>query len=295
MKKIYKNGLIVVTLIVFLVINLFSVDIIVGNILNYTQLFIEKVFPVTFIFLTLSSLLLDNNLIQILQKIFKFNSVNIYIFILSMISGFPTGAIYIKDLLMKKIISIEDANKAIMFCHFPNPLFILNSVSLILNDKSLSYIILISLIISNLIIFFVYRSKSIYTSSDYVYKDFSSSILTNIKNSFKTILNIYGISLFFFLIGTIINMYINNKYLYVFVYGFFDLTKGVYSTLLINNIIIRAILIIIIIAFGPLSIHFQIKSILMDTHIKYTNYIKGRFIGCTLSLIVFMVILYLNH
>ena len=128
MKKIYKNGLIVVTLIVFLVINLFSVDIIVGNILNYTQLFIEKVFPVTFIFLTLSSLLLDNNLIQILQKIFKFNSVNIYIFILSMISGFPTGAIYIKDLLMKKIISIEDANKAIMFCHFPNPLFILQTI-----------------------------------------------------------------------------------------------------------------------------------------------------------------------
>lgn len=290
MKKIYKNGLIVVTLMVFLLINLFSIDSIVGNMLNYTELFIEKVFPVTFIFLTISSLLLDNNLIQILQKIFKFNSVNIYIFILSMISGFPSGAIYIKDLLIKKVISIEDANKAIMFCHFPNPLFIINSVSLILKDKSLSYIILLSLIISNLIIFFIYRSNSIYTPSDYVYKDFSSSILTNIKNSFKTILNIYGISLFFFLIGTIINMYINNKYLYVFVYGFFDLTKGVYSTLLINNIIIRAILIIIIIAFGPLSIHFQIKSILVDTNIKYINYIKGRILGCILSLIIFIVL-----
>ena len=146
MKKKYKNILILVILISFLIIYFISIDTIIIKIIDYTILFFKKIFPVSFIFLTLSNLLIEYNLIQILQRLFRIKSPYIYVFILSLISGFPSGAIYIKELLEKDIISINDANKLIMFSHFPNPLFVINSIGYILNSKVSALIILLSII-----------------------------------------------------------------------------------------------------------------------------------------------------
>ena len=141
MKKKYKNILILVILLSLLIINFISIDTIIIKIIDYTILFFKKIFPVSFIFLTLSNLLIEYNLIQILQRLFRIKSPYIYVFILSLISGFPSGAIYIKELLEKEIISINDANKLIMFSHFPNPLFVINSIENSYKNKHKNIII----------------------------------------------------------------------------------------------------------------------------------------------------------
>ena len=106
---------------------------------------------------------------------------------------------------------------------------------------------------------------------------------------------IYGTSIFFYLIITILNNYLNlSLYNYIFVNGLFDLTKGVFLTSLINNEVLRAIYIIIFISFGGISINMQVKSIIADTNIKYKNFILGRFFQIILSMSIFLLLLGIN-
>ena len=291
MKKKYKNILILVILLSFLTLNLISIDLVVTKIWEYTLLFIKKIFPVSFIFITISNLLIEYNFIQILQRIFRIKSPYIYIFILSLICGFPSGAIYTKKLFEKDMISIDDANKIIMFSHFPNPLFVINSVGTILHSKLLALVILFSIIISNFFIMILFINKN--NKSYLLYKcskDFSSTLANTITNTLETIVLIYGISLFFFLVSVVINNIINISYLYVIINGLFDLTYGVYSTCILNSVFIKGLLITIFISFGPISIHFQTKSILANTNVNYKYYLIGRFICCIISIIIYSLL-----
>lgn len=289
MKKKYKNIFLLVILLCFLTLNILSIDTVVLKIWEYTDLFIKRIFPVSFIFITLSNLLIEYNFIQLLQRILRIKSPYIYIFFLSLISGFPAGAIYIKEMLEKEYISIDDANKIIMFCHFPNPLFVINSVGFILNSKILSIYVLISIICSNLTIMLlsINKKKSSYIPFNNTVS-FSNTLSKTILKTIKTIILIYGISLFFFLISVVINCLFHNTLLYIFVNGLFDLTYGVYSMNLLDNNFIKGLIILIIISIGPFSIHFQTKSILANTHINYKNYLIGRFISCIISILIFI-------
>lgn len=212
-----------------------------------------------------------------------------------MISGFPSGAKYTVDLYNRKLISLDTANKSIMYSHFPNPLFVLGSINLILNDYSLAFKILLSVIISNFIICLLFQNKTDATTITYSAPDnFSDSLIMSINNSFQTMFLVYGISLFFYLISTIITKYsTTSPNIYIIICGLFDLTQGVFSTVLINNNIIRAIFILIFISFGSLSIHMQVNGILSKSNIRYKYFLLGRILGSIIAIIVFLIMLYL--
>jgi hypothetical protein len=292
MKKSSKSILILVTLISILILCLINSKLIISNILEYSILFLSKLFPVSFIFFIISDLLISYKLIEYIEYYLHLNASKLYVLILSMISGFPSGAKYTKNLLLKDIINIREANSIIKFSHFPNPLFVLSTVSLVLN-KSLSISILLSIYISNIIIFLFSKTTSKINNIDIEFKsNFSYELSTSIKNSFNTIILIYGTSLFFYLIAVIILKYINlGVDLYVLINGLFDLTKGVTSVVLLDNIIKRAILILIFISFGTISIHMQVKSIIEDSEIKYSSFLIGRVISTTLAVIIFLIII----
>lgn len=289
MNKTCKTILILVTLIFLLLSYLLNSKYIIECILDYSILFLTKLFPVNFIFFIISSLLLDYGIIEYIRKIFRVNSTKTFLFILSMISGFPSGSKYTNDLLNKGYINTITANKYVMFSHFPNPLFILGSVNSLLNDLYLSYAILFSIIISNFIIM-IFSSDKTNNSSNYITSYNSKNYLTiAVNNSFNIIITIYGISLFYYLISCIISkLFAFSGYLYVFICGFFDLTKGVFSTIIVSNIIFKALFILLFISFGSLSIHMQVKSILNEGKIKYSYFLLGRIIGTMLSFIIFM-------
>ena len=102
---------------------------------------------------------------------------------------------------------------------------------------------------------------------------------------------VYGISLFFYLwFALITNIIPCSPIIYVLLAGLFDLTKGVFATVMISSDILKSILIIIFISFGGISIHMQVKSILSDNRL-YLEYIKGRFIGTFLSVIIFFIVI----
>ena len=294
MNKTYKRILILVTLILLLILYLINSTLIINEIINYTNLFFTKLFPVTFIFFILSSLLLDYGIIELFSKYLKLNTSNLYILLMSMISGFPSGSKYTKELLEKNLITTKEANKIIMYTHFPNPLFVLGTVNNIINNKIITIKILISIIISNIIILLFTKEKN-KTPIIYNYnypKNFANSLTKAALSSTKTILIIYTTSIFFYLITVIINKYfLLSPNQYVLLNGIFDLTKGVTSASILSNQLQKSIYIIFFISFGGISIHMQVKSILSDTSIKYKNFLLGRILSTIITIFIFLLLL----
>ena len=100
------------------------------------NLFIKNVFPSLFPMFVISNLLvsiktpkfLGNIFKDIFYKLFKVKGEGSFVFFMSMISGFPSSSIYVKDLLDKKLIDIYDDSKILNFKFFSNPLFIINNI-----------------------------------------------------------------------------------------------------------------------------------------------------------------------
>ena len=293
MKENYKNRLILVTLILMLIFYLFNSQYILNNIIDYSKLFLTKLFPVSFIFFIISSLLVDFGIISFLDNVLHIKSTKLYVFTISMISGFPSGAKYTSDLYNKGFISCSDANKLMMFSHFPNPLFIISSLTLVIPNRIITRNILLSIIISNFIIMlFCKIDGNKYNDSNFKKTNFSLSLATGIKSAFEVLCIIYGTSLFFYLISCIIlNTFSFSHIYYVLIYGVFDLTKGIFSVSLLDSNYLRGIFVLLFICFGSLSIHLQIKSILSDTPINYKYFIFGRILGTLLAFFTFNLLM----
>ena len=276
-----KKRLIIFILLFILIFLFIFSNYIITNIYQYTNLFIKNLFFYTFIIYIISSLLIDNDLLEILNPI-------TYIILMSMISGFPSSSKYTKELLDKGYINEDCANYLITFCHYPNPLFITGSVSTIIGMRNSIYILL-SIYISSFITSRLFRRRFNIQSNN-IYKDnnisFMNSLNTSIVNSFKTISLIYGTSIISLIVVLIIIRIIKpTGIIYSLLFGLFDLTKGIFSLTLLQNKRIRVYLILMFITFGSINIHLQVKSI-CSNKIDYKYFLYGRFI--TTLLITFM-------
>lgn len=294
MIKNIKTNLILLFLLTLTTLSLINAPLITKEIITYTKLFIAKLFPSSFLFLTLSSLLIDYKVIEKLGKIIPINA-NIFILLMSMISGFPSGSIYIKKLLMENKITLEDANYLIRFTHFPNPIFILGPISFLFKNKKAPIKILLSLIIANLLIALIFYKKKKKSPKNIELSptpSFISSLTSATTMSIKSCLLIYETSVFSYLVGkTLTNILKPNLLLHIIISGLFDLTNGVFLTSLLSNETIRGIIILIFFSFGGISVNMQIKSIISDTNIKYKNFLQGRILQIVLSTTLFLWII----
>lgn len=315
MREKIENVLIVVVLSVFFVLLfVFSKDI-SSSIIFSISIWKDNLLPSLFPFFVMSDLLLAYGFVDIISfflgsimtKWFYLPKDAAFAFFVSLFSGFPSGSKYVNDLLNAKKISIEDANYLIMFTHFANPFFIVTTIGLfLLSNVKAGYIILVSHILSNIIVAFLFRKKKdILNSDDSRKKSLSLSlpnksfitILTNsIFKSFKTLVNMLGIIMIFLMITTIIKKIIpltgvTNGLLS----GFLEMTQGVkYISSLDISLPIKASILSMIVSFSGLSVHFQVKSIIDGTDIKYSNFLKARvvqsFISFFLTLAIFKIL-----
>lgn len=315
MREKIENVLIVVVLSVFFVLLfVFSKDI-SSSIIFSISIWKDNLLPSLFPFFVMSDLLLAYGFVDIVSfflgfimtKWFYLPKDAAFAFFVSLFSGFPSGSKYVNDLLNTKKISIDDANYLIMFTHFANPFFIVTTIGLfLLSNIKAGYIILISHILSNIIVAFIFRKKKVILNNDNNYKKafYLSSpdkpfitILTNsIFKSFKTLVNMLGIIMIFLMITTIIKKIIpltgiTNGLLS----GFLEMTQGVkYISSLDISLPIKASILSAIVSFSGLSVHFQVKSIIDGTDIKYSNFLKARvvqsFISFFLTLAIFKIL-----
>ena len=85
MKKNNKSRLILVTLILILIVFLLNVNTVINNILNYSIIFLTKLFPVSFILYLITYMLINYGFIEFINKFLHINSCSFVLFILSFI------------------------------------------------------------------------------------------------------------------------------------------------------------------------------------------------------------------
>ena len=267
-------------------------------IINATNLFFKKVFVSLFPMFILNDILIHLNIPyyfykvfnKLFIKVFHTNGLGAYVFIMSLISGTPSNAYILKELVINNKLSSEEASHFLMFTYFSNPLFSIVMLSTIFPYNTTIKIIIIHYI-SNLLIAFLMRKKAPKITNINLQKEKNSSkniLIKSINKSMNTLLMILGSIIFYMLLTYIVTFPIlKNHLLKTILSGFLEITNG------LNNLIyletyskIKEIIAISIISFGGLSIHTQIKSILEDTKINYSSFLKGRIIHVIVSICI---------
>ena len=306
MKK-YSN--LIINLIAFftLILILFNKSLVSTTITSSFYIWFNTLVPSMLPMFILSDILINYNFIEyipkritnFIRKLFNISNNSVLILFISCISGFPGNARALKEAYNLNLISKEEVEHLLLFNHFPNPLFVLQTVGVFyLKDDILGIIILVSIYISNTIIGIIYRGKNHPTKVNYITninksQSFMNVFSNSIKKSINTLLMISGIVTSFLIISTLICHILNfDGIIAMFIKGILEMTMGLslLSYLDISNFI-KLIIATFIISFGGISIHLQIISILED--ISYFKYLKERIIGsiisCLISIILFIV------
>lgn len=273
----------------------------------------NNIFPSLFPFFVLSDLLINYGFIELIgellkplmNKVFKINSNCAFIFVMSIVSGFPSNAKYTKELLNQKLINEQEATKILTFTHFSNPLFILGTVTaLFLNNFEVGIIILLSHYIPNIIVGLLFRNYyvskpennkiSIKKAINNMHNkrisnnnSFGNILSDSIIKNINTLLLILGVVSLFLIITTILDNNLNiTSYHQSILNGVFELTQGLkYISLEAIPLKLKTILAAILLSFGGLSVHMQIISIISETKIKYLPFLIARIIHSLFSCI----------
>lgn len=271
----------------------------------------NNLFPSLFPFFVISDLLINCGfasflgelLKPLMNKLFCLKGEASFALVLSMVSGFPSGSKYTKELYLKGLINEHEASKILTFTHFANPLFILGTISIMfLGNQEIGFLILFCHYLGNFIIallfrnYYISKKNAIKVSLKRAINAMHQKRLENNKslgqlisealmNAIQTLLLILGVITFFLIITTIIDNNINfDLYHQTILNGIFEMTQGLkHISLLAIPLKNKATLATLFISFGGLSVHMQTISIISDTKIKYYPFLVARILHASIS------------
>lgn len=307
MKK-YSNLIITFCSFIVLIFIFLNKEIVSSTIINSFYIWFNTLVPSMFPMIVLSNILISYRftdyipkfIVNFISKLFNISYNATLVVILSLVSGFPVNAVNIKTAYDQSLITKEEAEHLLLFNHFANPLFVLETVGVIyLGNNKYGIIILITLVLSNVIIGVIFRRRN--TPSDKKYttniidKHFTEVLSSSSKKAIDTLLMVSASVTIFLILSTLISEIFNlNIYLTTVVRSILEMTVGL-SSLANTPIkdIYKVALSTCILSFGGLSIHLQVISVLDDT-ILYYNYFKGRIYQVIISFILSIIIFLLS-
>lgn len=170
MKKIFK---IFLGAVVFFAIGIILVkpEIYVESAFYGIKLWAIKILPALLPFFFLTALAVKLGVADLISKIFekpckllfKVSGMGAFIFVMSILSGYPVGAKMVAELSKKGILNKAESTKISTFCSTSGPLFIVGSVGIgMFANKTAGFIILASHLISAIIcgVIFSFYGKS---------------------------------------------------------------------------------------------------------------------------------------
>lgn len=308
------NKLLCLILFLFLTIELIvSSDLIMVTIKEAIHLWFYKVVPALLPFFLFSNFLMNYGFIEItsefakpIMSFFKLNENAAFILMMSMLTGSPGNAFYIKEALKKGKLNEKEATKILMISQFASPLFILGTVRILLNDFKLSILILIITYITNFILAFLFQnfyaskessSFSFFTLKRNFYQketqSFGKTLSSSIKKTFDTLITILGSICFFYMITAIIqHNHLLPTSIMPYFSGILEMTQGINQVSLLNcSNHIKVFWITVFLSFGGLSIHSQILSLICDTKIKYFPYLVARILHAMIAGSIILILL----
>ena len=307
MKK-YSNLIIVILSFTTLILIFLNKTLISKTVITSFGIWFNTLVPSMFPMFILSDILINynfiefipKNIVKFISKIFNVSDNAVLIIFLSMLSGFPTNAINIKTSYDANLISKEEAEHLLLFNHFANPLFVLQTIGIFyLNNNTYGIIILISHILSNIIIGIIFRNNNHYSLNNYISKSsksqsFGNVLSSSIKNTINSLLMISGtITLFLILSTLIVTVFSLSSRNSLLIQAILEMTTSIAKLSLFNiNDIFKVVFATMIISFGGLSIHLQVISSL-DDKIRYKNYFIGRIYQTIISGIISFLLMFI--
>ncbi len=309
MKK-YSNFLVVFLSSIVLLFIFIKRNIISSTIILSLSIWLNTLVPSMFPMFILSDILINynyvkyipNKIIIFFAKLFNISENAVLILFLSLISGFPSNARNIQTALEKKLITKYEAEHLLLFNHFANPLFVIETIgTFFLKNSHYGAIILFSHIISNFIIAIIFRKKNIPSKTNHITtlnesQNFGTVLSNSIKKSIDSLFMVAGVATLFLILSTLItNIFSLNNNLSFTLKSTLEMTMGLSTlpSLHINNIL-KVVLSTAVISFGGLSVHLQVVS-LLDNKIKYKNYFRGRIYQVIISSITSFLIMTIIH
>lgn len=298
-RKIY-NYILVILFILLLIFFITKPNIIILSINEATMVFFNNIFPTLFPFFIFSSFIVNYNVLTyfeiiyrpILKKLFHFNDNLSTIFILSMITGLPSNAKYIKELLDNNSISINDAEVFLSYSFFPNPMFVIATVGFsLLENKNIGLLLLISIYLTNFILAFFERNK-LSNEHNLVIRnsklDFSTILKKSIMDSFDSLIIILGsISIFVVLRNFLDFVFSFNPIINTIINCILEMTSGINKVVNLDlSLKIKTLLISGALYFSGLSVISQSIGILGDYKIDFKYVLKYKFYGLLLNLLI---------
>ena len=234
---------------------------------------------------------------NILSKIFNIDKNACIIFILSILTGCPSNAVYIKDMLDNKLIDIETSNRILLFSYFQSIPFIIGTIGIKLyNSLKIGLILWIFIFINNLLIG-IYQKNIKQTIIQYkktIKKDklisiIKKSIIKGITISFDILGNLIIFTIIINLIKKLIPL---NSIFLSFISGILEITNGINQVSLLNiNIKYKLLLTLFFLSFSGLSIIFQTTSILNNYKINIKRILIIRLVFSIITCILFYIII----
>lgn len=216
-------------------------------------------------------------------KVFNVSKYSFFIFFISLASGSPTNAKNIKNMMDNGYVLKSEAEKILCYTCFYNP-FLIYSITTLFLTKSDALKVIIIIYLTNLIVGLILRFKRCEINNLIKIKHNNIMLIDSIKNTMMSLISI---------LGTIITMMVlialvktNNTIINNIFNGLLEVTSGIINLSVINiNYNLKLILTVIYLAFGGLSIHMQIKSILKDT-VSYKLFYQSKILAIIISLIL---------
>ncbi|SKA92301.1 sporulation integral membrane protein YlbJ [Caloramator quimbayensis] len=261
----------------------------------------------------------------VIKLLFNTTGYGAYVFIMSIFSGYPSGAKIVNDLIKSKKISVKEGQKILTFSSTSGPLFIIGAVgSGMLKYSIAGYILYISHILGAILNGILFRfilkdadknkfnynnnfySENYYSSSEIFSKAISSSLITcgligGYIIMFSVIIYLLREIQYFDIIGYLLQKFFHLSSFFTFtIKSLFETSLEISNgakiiSLMDKSFTYKMCLLSFIIAFSGLSIIGQVSGILSKSGINIKLYVISKvFHGIFSSLLCFIFIMLLN-
>ena len=286
-----------VAIIFLMLFALFRPDFYISSAYNGLVLWATSLLPALFPFFVFTKIIVESNILKPLSHIlarpmrllFNTSKNSGYLYIISLLCGYPIGSKIIVDAYNNGQIDYTELHRLTTITSISGPLFIVGTVGVsMLSDSKIGYLILLAQIISSIlngVLFRNYAPKTRPKQIDFNHTNKKENLLvSSINSSVQSILLIGGLVTVFFVGIEVLNSFFTLPPL---TQGLIELTKGCYEISLASYP--PAIIVTLcsaLIGFGGFCIHAQSYFFLSQVGVSYSFFLTSKLSQLFISLLI---------
>lgn len=290
-------GICVVYLIIYLCI---FPETGISNAKSAIQLCLNSVIPALFPYLVCSGILSCSGILNVLSRylspvikpLFNVPGCGAAAFVLGTVSGYPIGAVCVKDLYLSGSCSKSEANRMLAFCNNSGPVFVISVVGIgFLQSPHIGRLLYISHVLSAVLTGIIlrqnYHPSTLAAALPPKFKPSSKDILslvgTTVDSAVMTILKICGFVIFFSVFSASLPSFSGSAFLH----SLLEITGGLSKLSYLDaDFSLKMALISFFIAFSGVSVMLQVGGVISGTGLSLNLYIKGKLIQGIFSFLI---------